>query len=81
MDFKYIIIYGELCETGSIFKSDIPEALKYYKILADNGSSDHMLKVGKILLHGDEGITENKKEALKYIQMAIQMDDIDAIEL
>lgn len=80
-EFKYISLYGELCETGCVFKSDKPEALKYYKILADNGSSDHVFKVGKILLHGDEEIPENKMEALKNINMAIQMDHIEAIEL
>ena len=55
--------------------------MKYYKILADEGDDDAMFKVGKILLHGDDGVPENKKEAIKYIQMAVQKDHIESIEL
>lgn len=80
-DLKYVKLYADLCDSDMVFKPDKPEALKYYKIMADNGCNDAMFKVGKILLHGVDGIPENKREAVKYIRMAVQMDHIVAIEL
>lgn len=80
-DLKYVKLYADLCDSDMVFKPDKPEALKYYKIMADNGCNDSMFKVGKILLHGDDGIPVNKREAVKYIRMAVQMDHIEAIEL
>lgn len=46
-----------------------PEAARYFKMAIDAGNKDAMRNYGKMLLCGN-GIPMNKKEGLRYINMA-----------
>lgn len=80
-DVNSINFYAGYCKDGDLFPPDKNEALKYYKILAEKGYMQAMFIVGEMLLNGDDEVSENKEEAVEYIQMAINEGSADACEL
>lgn len=67
-------------QLASIYQrtNKIDEAIKWYKMSADNGISGSQFYLGKIYLNGEGGIDKNIAEGIKYLKLAAEQGAISA---
>lgn len=65
---------------GDGVRCDKVEAIRLYKMVIEEDYPSAMLSFGKMLLKG-KGIQQNEEEGIKYIRMAAERGDSDAIAL
>ena len=70
---KGMFLYGEMLEKRGSQK-DIKEAAMFYKMSADNGNKEAMIKYSNMLKTG-KGVEKNEEECKKYEEMAAQERD------
>lgn len=67
-------------QVASIYhkKNNIVEAIKWYKMAADEGRSGAQFYLGKIYLNGEGGIDKNVEEAIKYLSLSAKQGAVSA---
>lgn len=71
--------YAQILQTGDGVQPNAREALRYYKIGANNGNVDSMCCIAQLLDSGAVGVPVNKKEAVKYYRRAAENGKAEAM--
>ena len=68
---------GDLYRCGAWVKQDYKEAIRYYKLSAEQGDTDGLFSLG-ISYRDGEGVEKNYNEAFKYLKLAADKGDMDS---
>eukprot|EP00798_Chlamydomonas_sp_ICE-L_P007836 gene7836-1036_t len=67
---------GSVCGWSGV---DVKETVQYYQNSADQGSAQAQSMVGQVMNAGTYGVQRDHTQALHYLKMAAEADDVDAM--
>ncbi|CAG8498401.1 4812_t:CDS:2, partial [Ambispora gerdemannii] len=73
------LLYGHMIWNGYNVKRNVEEAIKYYKLTADNGNIKAMFNIGQIYWYRN-GSEEEKQQGEEYLRKALYKGLIASIE-
>ena len=68
---------GVMYDNGQGVTQDYKEAVKWYRLSADQGNADAQYNLG-LMYYNKQGVTQDYKEAVKWYRLSAQQGDMDA---
>ena len=69
--FSFLFLLGYLYENGKGVPQDYKEALKWFRLAAEQGVTEAQFGLGLMYAHG-RGVPQDVKEALKWYRLAAE---------
>ncbi|MFT3883122.1 MAG: tetratricopeptide repeat protein [Gemmatales bacterium] len=73
------VVYGTCFFYGNRVKKDTAEAIKWYRLAADQNDSYGQHYLGACYLHGEGSVKKDDKEAFRWISQSAQLGNKEAM--